>query len=416
MSIACWNTRGLNDINKAKEVHKAISENNLCIVALLETKVRQDNFSFFSQIACPSWEYLNNYDSHFSGRICLAWDPKRARILKLFESEQILHVKAHGCFYTWTNNGDYVRKWSKIDRCLVNSCWNSQFHNSSVTFLTQGVSDHSLFVVSWHDNYQYHPPFRFCNFWCLHPDFKDTLLEAWESSFIGNPLFILTQKLKVLKPQLKNWARSQCSNIKSRVLEARKFLFEVQTKMHLSPLDVSLYYQEKQARLLYTSLVSMEEVDLKQRSHCNYMQYGDRCNAFFHKSIQEKKGRNSIWSVEDNSGIKSTTADVADSFIKYYSEILGVDYHINADMDFFNNIVVKMLFNERNTRIFSEKYRPLTGHGENTRRYEAIHTKGCKGYTDSTSVRVLLQNLGIDANYHAKEPIYRQWRKRSEPC
>ncbi|KAF9618105.1 hypothetical protein IFM89_000064 [Coptis chinensis] len=317
-------------------------------------------------------------------------------------------LKAHGCFYTWTNNSDYVRKWSKIDRCLVNSCWNSQFHNSSVTFLTQGVSDHSLFVVSWHDNYQYHPPFRFCNFWCLHPDFKDTLLEAWESSFIGNPLFILTQKLKVLKPQLKNWARSQCSNIKSRVLEARKFLFEVQTKMHLSPLDVSLYYQEKQARLLYTSLVSMEEVDLKQRSHCDYMQYGDRCNAFFHKSIQEKKGRNSIWSVEDNSGIKSTTADVADSFIKLAEIVLWKvisEEHISIAQ-------VSAISQERNTRIFQKKYRPpqlvMVRILEDMKLYIQ---RVVKDIPDSTSVRVLLQNLGIDANYHAKEPIYCQWRK-----
>ncbi|KAF9594755.1 hypothetical protein IFM89_034738 [Coptis chinensis] len=43
--------------------------------------------------------------------------------------------------------------------------------------------------------------------------------------------------------------------------------------------------------------------------------------------LQQGVNDNSIWSEEDNSGINSTTADVVDSFIKYFSEIVGVDSH-----------------------------------------------------------------------------------------
>ncbi|KAF9593393.1 hypothetical protein IFM89_022572 [Coptis chinensis] len=73
---------------------------------------------------------------------------------------------------------------------------------------------------------------------------------------------------------------------------------------------------------------------------------------------------------------------------------------------------VSAIWVERNTRIFQKKHRPpqlvMVRILEDMKLYIQ---RVVKDIPDSTSVRVLLQNLGIDAYYHAKEPIYYQWRK-----
>ncbi|KAF9588516.1 hypothetical protein IFM89_013010 [Coptis chinensis] len=56
---------------------------------------------------------------------------------------------ASGCFFTWNSGGDSVRKWSKIDRCLVNSGWFSLQLATKVEFLRQGLSDHCPLVLTF---------------------------------------------------------------------------------------------------------------------------------------------------------------------------------------------------------------------------------------------------------------------------
>ncbi|KAF9613512.1 hypothetical protein IFM89_008359 [Coptis chinensis] len=83
------------------------------------------------------------------------------------------------------------RRWSKIDRCLINSLWATHFSSSGVEVLPQGLSDHTPIVISVSNSYTCRAPFRFCNYWVVNPAFKETLLKCWSIPRHGNPSFML---------------------------------------------------------------------------------------------------------------------------------------------------------------------------------------------------------------------------------
>ena len=51
-------------------------------------------------------------------------------------------------------------------------------------------------------------PFRFENMWLKEEDFKEVLRKWWEGIQVsGSASYILREKLKALKPIMKNWNR-----------------------------------------------------------------------------------------------------------------------------------------------------------------------------------------------------------------
>ncbi|KAF9604342.1 hypothetical protein IFM89_006349 [Coptis chinensis] len=111
-----------------------------------------------------------------------------------------------GCFFTWNSGGDSVRKWSKIDRCLVNSGWFS---------LQNGLQ-------RWSSS---------------DKDFAELVKECWIVANHGSPTFMLSKKLKSLKGVLKGWSRSVGSNNQRLVQDTREELEAIQERLQLNPLD-----------------------------------------------------------------------------------------------------------------------------------------------------------------------------------
>lgn len=49
--------------------------------------------------------------------------------------------------------------------------------------------------------------------WTLHPDCKNIIADSWKLNVVATPMFILTQKLKVLKEKLKAWNKDSFGNV-----------------------------------------------------------------------------------------------------------------------------------------------------------------------------------------------------------
>lgn len=75
MNLLVWNTRGLNDPIKQKEVNNRIVSTSSIFVGLLETRVKRNNYLAIVERMFPNWEYVNNYDAAVNGRIWLCWKP-----------------------------------------------------------------------------------------------------------------------------------------------------------------------------------------------------------------------------------------------------------------------------------------------------------------------------------------------------
>ncbi|KAF9620922.1 hypothetical protein IFM89_015319 [Coptis chinensis] len=57
---------------------------------------------------------------------------------------------------------------------------------------------------------------RFCNAWALHNSFHEVVKNAWEQTIGGNPILVLNVKLKRLKGVLKDWSKTNFSDIHAR--------------------------------------------------------------------------------------------------------------------------------------------------------------------------------------------------------
>ncbi|KAF5184321.1 hypothetical protein FRX31_026093 [Thalictrum thalictroides] len=83
------NVRGLNDPDKAKDINNVRVENNLCLLALLETKVRIDKYNYIRSLRCRDWEHTNNYEADNYGRIWVCWNPVLVNVQKMEASDQL---------------------------------------------------------------------------------------------------------------------------------------------------------------------------------------------------------------------------------------------------------------------------------------------------------------------------------------
>ena len=122
--------------------------------------------------------------------------------------------------------------------------WDLAFPTAVVNFLPEGIFDHSPMIISTVDMPQGLKPFKFYNHWVFHEHFEDTVKQDWNQNFMGTRMFKVVQKLKQLKPLLKEMdGRSECS-LAAAFKEAKKSLLHAQEAMHHSPHDPILAQQE----------------------------------------------------------------------------------------------------------------------------------------------------------------------------
>ncbi|XP_039066047.1 uncharacterized protein LOC120211619 [Hibiscus syriacus] len=203
-----------------------------------------------------------------------------------------LEVQDHpfvGPLFTWSNKQDDSYLARKLDRILTNSQWLLDFPDSYVEFKAPGVSDHCPGLI-WTQN------------------------EAQ----------ILFNKMKRLKPILKELNRNLFSDISVRVAAKRAELESVQ----LSILSGSLQFGVEDEKKIRVDLVDLEVAELdfyKHRAKIHWLQEGDMSTKFFHQRVESKKKRNTIRVIRSENGQCFESFDgMAAELVDFYSKLIGV--------------------------------------------------------------------------------------------
>ena len=163
--------------------------------------------------------------------------------------------------FTWCvglNN----RSKSRIDRFLISEDWKVHFQGAIQVVLAKSVSDHSPILLDGGGMRRRPTPFRFENMWLKEDGFKEVLRQWWEGiQASGSASFILTEKLKALKPLLRNWNKEvfgqiDCEKQKAWIL-------------------IDYWDKEKRGRCL-----SMEEEEARRRqeSYIRSEPYWKKCH------------------------------------------------------------------------------------------------------------------------------------------
>ncbi|XP_057870114.1 uncharacterized protein LOC131076796 [Cryptomeria japonica] len=132
-------------------------------------------------------------------------------------------------------------------------------------------------------------PFKFENMW-----YKDdniiNLIEQWwrESVFSGSKMYIVANKLKLIKRRLLEWNREHFGNIFDKKLLVEMDLKDVNREVLDQGMDEPLFLKEKILLTEYEEILAKEEISRRQISRETWLKDGDRNRKPFHNSTKQK--------------------------------------------------------------------------------------------------------------------------------
>lgn len=200
------------------------------------------------------------------------------------EECELYDMKNNGTMFTWNNKQEgKVRVFSKIDHALVNMEWISAFPSVETFFLPKGDFDHCPTLVKFLTNTTMgNKPFKYFNMWSSAPDFAEKIDKSWKEPLWGTPMFCVMNKLKRLKPVLKELNKGRMNQIEKSVVETETKLAMLQGEIQGNPHNLVLINDEKalngELRIVKEAKVSF----LRQKSKLHWRKEGDQNTKFFH--------------------------------------------------------------------------------------------------------------------------------------
>lgn len=115
-------------------------------------------------------------------------------------------ISSSGMHFTWTQKmlNPTAGILKKLDRIMVNSKFAEVFDTANAIFLPNLVSDHCPAVLKFPKTITRKPKaFRFTNYIADKPYFLAKVEEDWSKGGEVNELYLISNKLKRLKPHMK---------------------------------------------------------------------------------------------------------------------------------------------------------------------------------------------------------------------
>ena len=210
----------------------------------------------------------------------------------MIEELELRDLPLQGGMFTWSGGLNNLLK-SRIDRFLISEDWEVHFQGCIQGVLARPVSDHSPIILDGEGMRRGRTPFRFKNMWLKEEGFKEVLRKWWEGIQVsGSASYILSEKLKALKPILKNWNREVFSQVTVKKQEAWYSMDFWDKEERVRVLSLEEEEARKEAREMYKKWVFLEEMSWRQKSREIWLKRGDRNTRFFHQMANAHRRRN----------------------------------------------------------------------------------------------------------------------------
>lgn len=213
------------------------------------------------------------------------------------EENSLQDLGLQGRKYTWYRSNGKCK--SRIDRALINDKWAETWSNSGLRGLPRTISDHCAIIMQTKHEDWGAKPFRFVNAWLSHPQFREVVEKSWrEGGLAGWGGYVVKEKLKRLKEDLKRWNRDHFGHIDNKIQAVREEiqkLDECDDKEELSD-EGAARRREASAQLILH--MNNRRSLLAQKARIRWLREGDVNSKIFHKAIQQRRVANGITGLE----------------------------------------------------------------------------------------------------------------------
>jgi len=209
------------------------------------------------------------------------------------EESCLVDILLVGRKFTWYKPNGTVK--SRIYRVLVSLEWLEKWSGSKLYAEGRIVSDHYALILK-DINIDCGPkPFRYLDVWQKDVRFKELVRTKWESYDIrGNGLYVLKEKLKRLKFDIRNWNKYVFGDVNKQKVELEKRIQVLDGKDDEGELSVDDREERRQLLAELGQVRVKQEVILQQKARLRWVSQGDLNTKFYHSSIKWRRMHNGI--------------------------------------------------------------------------------------------------------------------------
>ncbi|KAL8509574.1 hypothetical protein ACS0TY_016699 [Phlomoides rotata] len=253
--------------------------------------------------------------------------------------------------YTWyKDNGESC---SRIDRFLISASWYNRWPNSKQTGLKRTLSDHARILLENSQKEYWGPvPFKIVNWWMDKEDFRILVNDFWKNTVMeGWHGYILKEKMKYLKVQIKEWSKNNGTTFSKEITEAEKVLEQLDVKLETVGWDI-VDRQNRRA-----TQAALEDYQLKrdrvaiQKCRSRWLKEGDANTNFFHSLVKRHAKLADIRCVRVNERWLEGVNQVKEGIFLYFKNFFTASKAISVNI---RGIDCKILDQEENKLLIEE--------------------------------------------------------------
>ncbi|XP_022889505.1 uncharacterized protein LOC111405049 [Olea europaea var. sylvestris] len=165
-------------------------------------------------------------------------------------------------------------------------------------------------------------PFRFEKMWLKVEGFREQVQTWWISYDVrGSPSFVLDQKLKSLKRDLKKWNEEVVGNVNCHKIQCLSEIDELDRWEESRRLAGEEKEKRRALREELERLVEMEEIVWRQKSRVNWLKERDKCTKFFQRIANSNMRKNSITVLEVDGITYEEPIEIGSQLVNFYQNI-----------------------------------------------------------------------------------------------
>ncbi|XP_075658987.1 uncharacterized protein LOC142628835 [Castanea sativa] len=223
--------------------------------------------------------------------------------------------------FTWCNMQEGEdRVYLRLDRDLATTDWSDYFNGTRVLHLVDSTSDHCALLIT--DSSVVQPPrkrrFQFEEMWTKKEECKEIIKNAWVGGLHQGTPEGIAASLQSCAADLARWNKSVFGYVPKQIQNKRKVL----NAWTLQDRDGIMGKEINSLRREINDLLDCEEIFWHQRSRVLWYGHGDRNTKYFHSKASQRKKKNSISGLWDESGNWcDSNESIAATAISYFESL-----------------------------------------------------------------------------------------------